>query len=78
MADRMAGVLAALGSWEHPAQVLFSTADPIFSTGVGERIADHIPGAGGLEIIEEAGHFLQEDAGEEVGTAIATFLASTD
>jgi len=77
-AAEMGSVLAALGSWQFPAQVLFSTGDPTFSTGVGERMASHIPGAGGLETIEEAGHFLQEDAGEEVGAAIATFLAATD
>ncbi len=77
-AAEMSEVLAALGSWDRPAQVLFSTADPIFSVGVGRRMAGHIPGAGDLETIQEAGHFLQEDAGEEVGAAIAAFLASTD
>ena len=74
----MGAVLGALGSWDRPTQVLFSTADPIFTTRVGERLADHIPGAGSLEIIEEAGHFLQEDAGEEVGAAIGAFLEATD
>lgn len=77
-AAAMGEVLASLGSWAKPAQVLFSTADPIFTTRVGERLAAHIPGAGALETIEEAGHFLQEDAGEEVGAAIATFLGATD
>lgn len=77
-AAQMSKVLAALGSWNRPAQVLFSTADPIFSTGVGRQMADHIPGAGDLETIEDAGHFLQEDAGEEVGAAIAAFLTATD
>ncbi len=77
-AAEMSEVLTALGSWDRPAQVLFSTADPIFSIGVGRRMAAHIPGAGDLETIQEAGHFLQEDAGEEVGAAIAAFLASTD
>ena len=74
-AAEMTAVLARLGSWDRPAQVLFSTADPIFTTSVGERLAAHIPGAGALETIDEAGHFLQEDAGDEVGAAIAAFLA---
>jgi len=77
-AAAMAEVLGKLGRWELPAQVLFSTADPIFTIGIGERLAAHIPGAGQLETVDEAGHFLQEDAGEEVGAAIASFLASTD
>ncbi|MBU1227222.1 MAG: alpha/beta fold hydrolase [Actinobacteria bacterium] len=77
-AAAMTAVLARLGSWNRPAQVLFSTADPIFTTWVGARLAAHIPGAGDLETIDNAGHFLQEDAGEEVGAAIAAFLTSTD
>lgn len=77
-ASEMSEVLAKLGSWDKPAQVLFSTADPIFTTTVGERLAAHIPGAGSLETVDDAGHFLQEDAGEEVGTAIAAFLGATD
>jgi haloalkane dehalogenase len=77
-ADAMGVVLHALGGWSTPAQVLFSTADPIFTPRVGERLAEHIPGAGALETIDEAGHFLQEDAGDEVGAAIAAFLSATD
>jgi haloalkane dehalogenase len=77
-AAEMMTVLERLGSWDRPAQVLFSTADPIFTTSVGERLAAHLPGAGALETIDGAGHFLQEDAGEEVGAAIAAFLAATD
>jgi haloalkane dehalogenase len=35
-----------------------------------------IPGASGIEhpVIEGAGHFLQEDAGERLGTVIADFV----
>ncbi len=76
-AAEMKRVLAALGDWHEPAQVLFSTGDPIFPVAVGERLAAHLPGAGALETIEGAGHFLQEDAGDRVGAAIAAFLAAT-
>lgn len=76
-AAEMLGVRQALGSWERPAQVLFSTADPIFSVRAGERFVELIPGATHLETIEGAGHFLQEDAGEQVGAAIAAFLTRT-
>jgi haloalkane dehalogenase len=70
-------VEAALGAWELPTLVLFSTADPIFSVEVGRRFAAHIPGAGPLETIDGAGHFLQEDRGEEVGSRLAAFLRRT-
>jgi haloalkane dehalogenase len=75
--DELRRVEAALGVWEQPALVLFSTADPIFSLEVGRRFAAHIPGAGPLETIEGAGHFLQEDRGEEVGARLAAFLGRT-
>jgi len=38
-----------------------------------------VPGAAGPEhaVIEGAGHFLQEDAGERLGTVIADFIRAT-
>jgi haloalkane dehalogenase len=77
-AAEMRRVMTALGTWERPALVLFSTADPIFSIEVGRRFAAAIPGAGPLETIDGAGHFLQEDRGEEVGERLAAFLRRTD
>ncbi|MDX1690882.1 MAG: haloalkane dehalogenase [Acidimicrobiia bacterium] len=73
----MRRVMAALEAWERPTQVLFGTLDPIFPVRVGERWAERIPGATGLETVEGAGHFLQEDRGHEVGRAIAAFLDRT-
>ena len=66
-----------LGRWEQPALVLFSDSDPIFSTQDAERMAELIPGAGEAEIVANAGHFLQEDAGPEVGARIARFVAES-
>ena len=65
-----------LARWEKPALVLFSDSDPIFSPRHAERIAAHIPGALEAEIVEGAGHFLQEDKGEEIGARIARFVQS--
>ena len=65
-----------LGRWEKPALVLFADSDPIFSPRVAERIAEHIPGALEPEIVEGAGHFLQEDKGAEIGRRIAAFVSS--
>ncbi len=64
-----------LGRWEKPALVLFSDSDPIFSPRAAERIAAHIPGALKPEIVAGAGHFLQEDKGEEIGRRIAAFVS---
>ncbi|NNC91998.1 MAG: alpha/beta hydrolase, partial [Acidimicrobiia bacterium] len=67
-----------LSAWTNPAYVLFSTGDPIFSIRTGERLAELIPGAGPLDTIDDAAHFLQEDQGEEVGRRIATWLQSLE
>lgn len=74
-AAAMLAVLAALGAWDRPTQVLFADHDPIFSVRAGQRLVDHIPGATTLEVVAGAGHFLQEEAGREVGERIVAFLA---
>jgi haloalkane dehalogenase len=63
-----------VGRWEKPALVLFSDSDPIFSTDDAVRLAAHIPGALPAETVTGAGHFLQEDKGEEIGDRIARFV----
>lgn len=75
-AATMLAVRQQLEQWTNPTQVLFSTADPVFVPKVGERFVERIPGAVDLELIEGAGHFLQEDQGEEVGRRIVTFLGA--
>ncbi|HEX6399161.1 MAG TPA: haloalkane dehalogenase [Actinomycetota bacterium] len=75
--EPMLRVREALARWQKPALVLFSDSDPIFTPRVAERIAAHIPGAGAAEIVADAGHFLQEDKGAEVGARIARFVAET-
>jgi haloalkane dehalogenase len=74
-AARMLEVRAALERWDRPALVLFSDSDPVFSVGVAERMAARIPGAGPAEIVDGAGHFLQEEKGEEIAERIMRFLA---
>jgi haloalkane dehalogenase len=73
-AARMLDVREALRSWDKPALVVFSDSDPIFSPRVGERFAALLPGAGPAETLAGAGHFLQEDRGEELGERIARWL----
>ena len=64
----------ALAGWEKPTLVLFGDSDPIFPPRAAERIADLIPGALPAETIPNAGHFVQEDAGEEAAGRILRFL----
>jgi haloalkane dehalogenase len=76
-AAKMLEVRAALERWEKPALVLFSDSDPIFPPAAAERLASRIPGAGPAEIVAGAGHFLQEEKGEEIAERIVRFLRET-
>ena len=76
-AAKMVEVRAALEQWERPALVLFSDSDPIFTPRAAERMAEWIPGCAGAEIVVAAGHFLQEEKGEEIAARIVRFLAET-
>jgi haloalkane dehalogenase len=76
-AAKMLEVRAALERWEKPALVLFSDSDPIFSPVAAEHMASRIPGAGPAEIVSGAGHFLQEEKGEEIAARIVRFLAES-
>ena len=73
-AHKMLEVREALRRWERPALVVFGDSDPIFSPRVAERFAELIPGAEPAETLRGAGHFLQEDRGEELGERIARWL----
>jgi pimeloyl-ACP methyl ester carboxylesterase len=54
--------------------VLFSDSDPIFSRRAAEVMAELLPNAELDPPLEGAGHFLQEDRGEQVGARIAAWL----
>jgi len=64
-----------LAAWDKPFLVAFSDRDPI-TASMAPVLKDTVPGAAGLEhpVIEGAGHFLQEDAGERLGAVIAGFV----
>jgi haloalkane dehalogenase len=53
----------------------FSDGDPI-TAPMGPLLARVMPGAAGREhpTIRDAGHFLQEDAGAELGRVVAEFV----
>jgi haloalkane dehalogenase len=70
----MLAIREAMKEWQKPTLVLFGDSDPIFPPEVADRIAELIPGALPAETIANAGHFVQEDAGEEVAARIVRFL----
>jgi haloalkane dehalogenase len=67
-----------LSAWDKPFLVAFSDRDPI-TGGMAPILKRAVPGAAGVEhpVIEGAGHFLQEDAGEQLGAVIAGFVRAT-
>jgi haloalkane dehalogenase len=68
-------VLDALPGLDVPKLVLWADKDPVLTPETGRRFAEAI-GAPEPEPIESASHFLQEDAGEEIGQRIAEWLTS--
>jgi haloalkane dehalogenase len=64
--------------WEKPFLVAFSDGDPI-TGGMAPVLKRAIPGAAGRDhpVIVGAGHFLQEDAGEQLGGIVAAFVRET-
>jgi haloalkane dehalogenase len=67
-----------LAEWGKPAFVLFGDSDPIFH-GARDPLRELIPTASEQPDVwvEQAGHFLQEDAGEAVAEHIVEFVDRT-
>lgn len=65
-----------LGRWDKPFLTAFSDGDPI-TGAMGPVLRKLVPGTRGLDhpVVGGAGHFLQEDAGPELGRVVADFMA---
>ena len=73
--DYLINIGETLKTWDLPVLVQFSDKDIAFKVADGERIAEMVPN-GRFKLIPNAGHFLQEDAGEEIAANMIAFLAS--
>ncbi len=67
-----------LSAWDKPFLVAFSDRDPI-TGAMAPILKNAVPGAAGVQhpVIQGAGHFLQEDAGEQLGAVVADFVRSS-
>lgn len=62
-----------LETWDIPALVIFPDGDMAWKPEEGERIANTMVNAE-FKLIKNAGHYVQEDAGEEVANLMVNFL----
>ena len=72
-AEYVSAIDRTLREWDLPALVMFSDKDFGFSVAEGQRIADMVPN-GRFQVVENAGHYLQEDAGVEIAERMVVFL----
>lgn len=76
-ADRMMAAWEVLEQWEDPTLFVWGAQDPIIPPKVGERMSQLIPGTRRFTTVAGS-HFLQEDAGAEIGQEIVAFLGDRD
>lgn len=60
-------------NWPVPKLLIFSSKDITFKAKTAQKLSQRLPNASFI-LIEKAGHFLQEDKGEEIATRIVSYL----
>lgn len=71
--DAMARIEAALPGFDRPVLIVRGSRDPILTAKRAQRMVDVLPSAR-VEVMQGAGHFLQEDDPAEVGRLLNNFL----
>jgi haloalkane dehalogenase len=68
----------SLRRFERPFLTAFSDGDPV-TAGAEKRFQEEVPGARGREhpVVRGAGHFLQEDKGDELAQIVLRFIGET-
>jgi len=68
----------SLRTFTRPFLTAFGDSDPV-TRGADARLQREIPGAAGQRhvTVERGGHFIQEDAGEELAEIVTAFVAAT-
>ena len=72
-AEYISDIDRTLRDWDVPVLVMFSDKDLAFKLEDGQRIAEMVPN-GRFQAVHGAGHYLQEDAGQEIAERMVTFL----
>ncbi len=72
-AEYISEIERTLREWDVPVLVMFSDKDMAFKVEEGQRIASMVPN-GRFQVVHGTGHYLQEDAGEEIAERMVTFL----
>ena len=72
-ASYISEISRTLKTWDIPVLVCYSDKDIVFKPKDGRAISEMVPN-GRFHLIEDAGHYLQEDAGEEIVEHMIPFL----
>ncbi len=70
-AQYISDIDATLREWDIPVLVMFSDGDIAFKREEGQRIASMVPN-GRFHPVRNEGHYLQEDADEEIANSTVT------
>lgn len=70
-------VAEALARDDRPALLLWADSDPVLPLeAAGRGVQRLFPNADEITVVEDAGHFLQEDQGERIGTLVVEWLSA--
>ncbi len=72
-AEYISEIDRTLQQWDIPVLVMYSDKDIAFKVEEGQRIVNMVPN-GRFQVVRDAGHYLQEDTGEEIAERMVTFL----